>query len=131
MTSRTLTAAIAALTLFGAAAPAIDASAQDHHGGGEHHGGGGGGGGDHHGGGGGGGFGGGYHGGGGYGGGYHGGGGYGGGYRDGGDGGVLAGLALGAALGYYAGHPYYCREHRHWRWSRRYHHYVYYDGGYC
>jgi len=61
---------------------------------------------------------------------YRGGGGYG--YRGGGGGGLVAGLALGAALGYYAGHPYYCRDHRHWRWNPYYGRYVYYyGGGYC
>jgi hypothetical protein len=41
-------------------------------------------------------------------------------------------LALGAILGYYAGHPYYCHHHRHWRWSNYYGRYVYYNGGgYC
>ncbi|HEY3887041.1 MAG TPA: hypothetical protein VGL73_00600 [Caulobacteraceae bacterium] len=44
----------------------------------------------------------------------------------------IGGLALGSALGYYAGRPYYCRNHHHWRWSPYYHRYVYYyQGGYC
>jgi len=122
MTSRLFTAAVAALSLVTAVAPAMDAMAQGHHsgGGGGHSGGGGG-----RGGGGGGGFrgggGGGYRGGGG---GYRGGGGY-------GAGALIGGLALGTALGYYAGRPYYCRHHRHWRWSPYYHRYSYYDGGYC
>jgi hypothetical protein len=51
-----------------------------------------------------------------------------GGHRDGdrgrGDGAFIGGLALGAALGSYAGHPYYCRNHHHWRWSIRLHRYV-------
>jgi len=53
--------------------------------------------------------------------------------RDGGAaaGGLVAGLALGAALGNYGGHPYYCREHRHWRWNARYRRYAYYNGGRC
>jgi len=38
----------------------------------------------------------------------------------------------GGALGYYAGYPWYCREHRHWRWSNRRQAYVYSTrGGYC
>ncbi len=41
-----------------------------------------------------------------------------------GEAGLIGGLALGAALGVYAGHPYYCRQHHHWRWSRRRHRYV-------
>ena len=47
------------------------------------------------------------------------------------NGALIAGLALGAALGYYAGHPYYCRHHHHWRWSRYYQRYVYVYDGYC
>ena len=81
MSSRLLTAAIAALTFAGAVAPAVDALAQDHHGGG-------------------------------------------------GDA-LLAGVALGAALGYYGGHPYYCRHHHHWRWSYRLGRYVYDYRNYC
>jgi hypothetical protein len=132
MTSRLFTAAVAALSLITAVAPAMDAMAQGHHSGGGGHSAGGGGGGR----GGGGGSGGGGRGGGG-GGGYHGGGGggyRGGGYRGGGGygaGALIGGLALGTALGYYAGRPYYCRGHHHWRWSPYYHRYVYYNGGYC
>jgi len=122
MAPRHLTAAMAALVFIGATAPAVGALAADHQGGG-------GGGhaaaaghaGGHSAGGYRGGGGGGY---------YRGGGGYG--YRGGGGGGLVAGLALGAALGYYAGHPYYCRDHRHWRWNPYYGRYVYYyGGGYC
>ena len=41
------------------------------------------------------------------------------------DGGAfIGGVALGAVLGTYAGHPYYCRDHHHWRWSNRQHRYV-------
>jgi len=119
MTSRLFTAAVAALSLVTAVAPAMDAVAQGHHntGGGGHSSGGGGGGGGRGGGGGG----------------YHGGGGYRGGRGGGGfgAGALIGGLALGAALGSYAGHPYYCRNHRHWRWSPYYRRYVYYNGGYC
>ena len=116
MTSRLLTAAVAALSLGVAMAPAVDAFAQNHHGGGGHGGGGhsGGGHGGYHGGGGG------YHGGG-----YHHGGGYGAG------GALLAGIAVGSALGYYGGHPYYCRDHHHWRWSHRLGRYVYDYRAYC
>jgi len=47
-------------------------------------------------------------------------------------GGFIGGLALGAILGNYAGRPYYCRNHHHWRWSNRQQRYVYYyRGGYC
>jgi hypothetical protein len=111
MTSRLFTAAVAALSLVTAVAPAMDAMAQGHHSGGG--GGRGGGGGGFRGGGGGG---------------YRGGGGRGGGF---GAGALIGGLALGTALGYYAGRPYYCRHHHHWRWSPYYHRYVYYNGGYC
>ena len=49
-------------------------------------------------------------------------------HRDGGrgrdEGAFIGGIALGAALGSYAGHPYYCRDHHHWRWSNRQHRYV-------
>jgi hypothetical protein len=94
-----MTAAIAAISLITAIAPAADAVAQ-HYPGGR---------------------------------GYHGGYGYrdGRGYRGNPAGAILGGLALGAALGYYSGHPYYCRNHRHWRWNPYYHRYVYYNGGYC
>ncbi len=91
--SKTMIAAVAALTLAGALAPAMSALAEDHRGedrGGDRR--------DH---------------------------------RGGGDGGLIAGLALGAALGSYAGRPYYCRDHHHWRWSRRYNRYVSYSGGHC
>jgi hypothetical protein len=100
MTSRFITAAVAAISLVTAVAPAVDAVAQPYHGGP-----------------------------GGYG--YRGGprGGYG--YRGNNAGALIGGLALGAALGYYAGRPYYCRNHRHWRWSAYYQRYVYYNGGYC
>jgi hypothetical protein len=121
MTSRLLTAAVAVLSLVTAAAPAMDASAQGRHGG----------------------FNGGhgnvgrsfnagrgFNGGRGFNSGYRG---YHGGYGDRGygAGALIGGLALGAALGYYSGHPYYCRNHRHWRWSPYYQRYVYYNGGYC
>ncbi len=59
----------------------------------------------------------------------YGGSGYGG--RGYGYGGVGAGVALGAALGSYAGHPYYCRHHHHWRWNPYAHRYVSWSGGYC
>ncbi len=68
------------------------------------------------------------------------GGGYGGGYRGGSYGyrhgyrndGLVHGIMLGAAIGSYGGRPYYCRHHRHWRWNRRWHRYVYFPrGGYC
>jgi hypothetical protein len=95
MTSRLMTAAVAAISLITAVAPAAEAVAQYHHGG--------------------------------YG--YNRG--YNRGYRGNPAGAILGGLALGAALGYYAGHPYYCRNHRHWRWSSYYQRYVYYNGGYC
>ncbi len=104
-----LTMTLAALGLAMALVPASTAMAQGH--GGQH-----GGGGGHSGGQGGGGHGGGGHGGG-YGGGGYGGGGYGG-----------VGFGLGAILGYYAGRPYYCRHHRHWRWSNHQQRYVYYNG---
>ena len=53
-----------------------------------------------------------------------------GGYR-GAEAGIVTGLAVGALLGNYAGHPYYCRHHHHWRWSPYYGRYVYYNGAYC
>jgi hypothetical protein len=99
MTSRLMTAAVAALSLMTAVAPATDAFAQHWRGDNGYHGG------------------------------YNRG--YNRGYRGNPAGAILGGLALGAALGYYAGHPYYCRNHRHWRWSPYYHRYVYYNGGYC
>ncbi len=40
-------------------------------------------------------------------------------------GGGAGGFAFGAMLGYYGGRPYYCRNHRHWRWSHRLQRYVY------
>ena len=47
-------------------------------------------------------------------------------------GGGGGGFLLGAILGYYGGHPYYCRNHRHWRWSNHQQRYVYYTrGGAC
>ena len=115
MTSRVFTAAVAALTLLGAAAPSVSALAQHPKGaGGSHTAGGshGGGGGTHTAA---------------VGGGHGGGGGGGRGYRGGGGGAgaVGAGILLGAVLGTYGGHPYYCREHHHWRWSNRRQAYVY------
>jgi hypothetical protein len=106
MTSRFITAAVAALSLVTAVAPAVNAVAQPRHGGPGGYG---------------------FHGG------YPGGYGYRGGrgYRGNDAGALIGGLALGAALGYYAGRPYYCRNHRHWRWNPYYHRYVYYNGGYC
>ena len=96
---RTLVGGLAALTLLAAAAPAASVLAQDHRDGGQQQ--------------------------------------YGdrrdgdrrdGDRRDGergrNDGAFIGGLALGAALGSYAGHPYYCRNHHHWRWSARLHRYV-------
>ncbi|WP_353226534.1 hypothetical protein [Novosphingobium sp.] len=35
------------------------------------------------------------------------------------------GFAFGVVLGTYGGRPYYCRNHRHWRWSNRQQRYVY------
>ena len=126
-----LTIAIAALGMVAGVVPVSSAIAQER--GGQHGGGGGGqhaGGGEHGGGehqGGGDRGGGGHQGDGRQGGGYNRGGNYGHGYGYGG-----AGFALGAILGYYGGHPYYCRHHRHWRWSNRLQTYVYYNnGGYC
>lgn len=59
-------------------------------------------------------------------------GGYGGDRGRGGYGGGGAGFGMGVMLGYYAGHPYYCRHHRHWRWSNRRQAYVYvYRNGSC
>lgn len=115
MTSRVFTAAVAALTLLGAAAPSVSALAQHPKGaGGSHTAGGshGGGGGTHTAA---------------VGGGHGGGGGGGRGYRGGGGGAGAfgAGILLGAVLGTYGGHPYYCREHHHWRWSNRRQAYVY------
>lgn len=38
----------------------------------------------------------------------------------------------GGVLGYYGGYPWYCRQHRHWRWSVRRQAYVYsIRSGYC
>jgi hypothetical protein len=111
LTSRIFTAAVAALTLLGAAASSVSALAQPPGPtGGNHSHGSTGGGGTHtaavggHGGGGS------YRG--------HGGGGN-------GIGAFGAGIVLGAVLGNYAGHPYYCRGHHHWRWSNRRQEYVY------
>ena len=100
MSSRLLTAAVAALTLGVAMAPALDAYAQDYHNRGgdqrgdyrgrdsrDHRGDRGRG-------------------------------------RDA-TGALITGMALGAALGSYSGRPYYCRNHHHWRWSHRLGRYVY------
>jgi hypothetical protein len=112
LTSRIFTAAVAALTLLGAAASSVSALAQPPGPtGGNHSHGSTGGGGTHTAA-----VGGGHGGGGGYRG--HGGGG-------GGIGAFGAGIVLGAVLGNYAGHPYYCRGHHHWRWSNRRQEYVY------
>jgi hypothetical protein len=106
MSSRFLQAAVAALSLVCAAAPAIDAHAQFRHAPGGFRPGG-----------------------------FRAGPGFRGGpegyHRGFGPGPVIGALALGAALGYYAGHPYYCRHHHHWRWSPYYQRYVYVYDGYC
>jgi len=122
LTKRILTVGIAALTLAAAMAPAIGAVAQDNHygdhadsapmnGGGErdHVNGGG----DHRG--------------------WNHGNGYGRGYGDRGYGDRGGGFGLGVVLGTYAGRPYYCRHHHHWRWNHRQdrYGYDYSRGGYC
>ena len=54
-----------------------------------------------------------------------------GGYRQGNNG-LRGGSGYGIIIGYYGGHPYYCRNHRHWRWSNRMQRYVYSNrGGWC
>jgi len=97
VSSRLLTAAIAALSLGVAMAPAFDAFAQDHHDRGGDNRGGDNRGGDRH---------------------DEGRG------RDA-TGALITGMAIGAALGSYNGRPYYCRNHHHWRWSHRLGRYVY------
>jgi hypothetical protein len=41
------------------------------------------------------------------------------------------GFGLGIVIGTYGGRPFYCRNHRHWRWNYRLQRYVYAPRGRC